>query len=189
MPLLLIILFLMSSMSCREKNCHITLDSINPPAGSITINQGKILKLSVHARPCSSKSGINYRWLLNGEAVSFTDSYTFYACASSLGKTNILTVISTDTEGEKTQEQWTITVNPSYSSPYPPEVQSAIDRIGKGGWFGVPTSFMTATTIDTANNEKDFESSNGHRLAIGNLSVFILVVVLEPYLLVLHSRR
>jgi len=146
-------------MSCREKNCHITLDSINPPAGSITINQGKILKLSVHARPCSPKVGINYRWLLNGEAVSFTDSYTFYACASSLGKTNILTVISTDTEGEKTQEQWTITVNPSYSSPYPPEVQSAIDRIGKGGWFGVPTSFMTATTIDTANNEKDFESA------------------------------
>jgi len=146
-------------MSCREKNCHITLDSINPPAESITINQGKILKLSVHARPCSSKSGINYKWLLNGEAVSFTDSYTFYACASSLGKVNILTVISTDTEGEKTQEQWTITVNPSSASPYPPDVQNAINRISEGGWFGVPTSFMTATTTDTSLNQKDFESA------------------------------
>jgi len=158
MPLILILLFLMSSMSCREKNCHITLDSTSPPAGSISINQGKILKLSVHARPCSPKDGITYQWLLNGEAVSFTDSYTFYACFSSLGRANILTVISTDTQGEETQQQWTITVNPSPPASRPTDVQNAINRVREGGIFGVNTSFITDTTA-AAHNKKDFESA------------------------------
>src|SRR5574341_1504678 len=100
-------------LSCRGKNCGISLNTTPTQGGNFSVSQWKAVKFSALGLPCNRKAGVTYRWNLNGEDVSFSDTYTFYACGSAMGKTNILKAVAKDTKGDETDIRWAITVKPA----------------------------------------------------------------------------
>ncbi len=76
--LVLTVLFLVP-MSCRGRNCGISLNTTPTQGGNFSVSQWKAVKFSAQGHPCDRKAGVTYRWNLNGEDVSFSFFYTFYA--------------------------------------------------------------------------------------------------------------